>query len=204
MVGVFNLSPIIVTLAVMTIVRNVANLLNHAELHAVDHPAAYVYLGNGKLLGLPFPVWLFAAVAVVAFLVQTWTRLGFSVFAVGENETAARLSGLAVWRTKMAVYVISGLGAGLAGMILSSQVHTATSTYGIGYELDVIAAVVVGGTSLFGGTGSVHRSVLGVLLIGVINSGLTFLNVPAAYFQLVKGLIIIAALALDQRLRSDR
>jgi ribose/xylose/arabinose/galactoside ABC-type transport system permease subunit len=204
MVGVFKLPAIIVTLATMTLVRNIAHLLNHAELHSVNHPAAYIYLGGGKLLGLPFPVWVFAAVAVVAILVQTWTRLGFTVFAVGENETAARLSGLPVWQTKVVVYAISGLGAALAGMIQSSEVHTATSTYGVGVELDVIAAIVVGGTSLFGGTGSVQRSVLGVLLIGVINNGLTFLNVPAAYFQIVKGLIIIGALALDYRLRSDR
>jgi ribose/xylose/arabinose/galactoside ABC-type transport system permease subunit len=204
MIAVFDLPPIIVTLATMTLVRNIAHLLNHAELHSVNQPGSYLFLGGGKLLGLPFQVWLFAAVAVVAFLVQSWTRLGFGVYAVGENETAARLSGLPVWRTKIMVYVISGLGAGLAGMILSSQVHTATSTYGVGYELDVIAGIVVGGTSLFGGIGSVQRSVLGVLLIGVINDGLNILTVPAADFQIVKGLIIIGALALDYRLRSDR
>ncbi len=204
LIGLFKLPPIIVTLGMMSLVRSVALLSGQASLHSVDRPGSYLYLGGGKLLGLPFPVWIFAGVAVAALLVQVRTRFGLTVFAVGENETAARLSALPVWRTKVLVYVISGLGAGLAGMILSSQVRTATATYGVGYELDVIAAIVVGGTSLFGGSGSVHRSALGALLIGVINDGLNILNVPVAEFQIVKGAIIVAALALDQRLRADR
>jgi ribose/xylose/arabinose/galactoside ABC-type transport system permease subunit len=174
------------------------------SLPGSEWPHAYLYLGGGKLLGLPFPVWIFAGVAVAVYLVQSRLRFGFTVFAVGENERAARLAGLAVWQTKVAVYVLSGIGAGIAGVILSSQVQTATTTYGVGSELDVIAAIVVGGTSLFGGTGSVHRSVLGALLVGVINNGLNILNVPVAEFQIVKGAIIIGALALDRHLRSDR
>jgi ribose/xylose/arabinose/galactoside ABC-type transport system permease subunit len=204
MVGVFGLPPIIVTLGMLELVRSVALLVGQASQHPVTGPPAYLYIGGGKLLGLPFPVWIFAAVALVMFFVQSRTRFGFTVFGVGENERAARLSGLPVWQTKIAVYVISGIGAGIAGIILSSQVHTATATYGVGYELDVIAAIVVGGTSLFGGTGSVLRSVLGALLIGVINDGLNILNVPVAEFQIVKGVLIIGALALDRHLRSER
>jgi ribose/xylose/arabinose/galactoside ABC-type transport system permease subunit len=204
MVGFFGLPPIIVTLGMLELVRSIALLVGQASQHPLTGPPAYLYIGGGKLAGLPFPVWIFAGAALVMFLVQSRTRFGFTVFGVGENERAARLSGLPVWQTKIAVYTLSGIGAGIAGIILSSQVQTATATYGVGYELDVIAAIVVGGTSLFGGSGSVHRSVLGALLIGVINNGLNILNVPVAEFQIVKGLMIIGALALDRRLRSDR
>lgn len=203
MVGIFGLPPIIVTLAMMGAIRSVALLVGQGSQRPVTGPDAYLYLGGGKPFGLPFPVWIFAGVAAAVFLVQTRTRFGFAVFAVGENRSAAYLAGLPVWQTTVAVYVVSGIGAGLAGMIQSSQVQTATATYGVGIELDVIAAIVVGGTSLFGGVGSVHRSVLGALLVGVVNNGLNILDVPVAEFQIVKGTIIIGALALDRRLRGE-
>ncbi len=141
--------------------------------------------------------------ALVGLFVRTRTRLGFSIFAVGENERAARLCGLPVARVRTLTYVISGVGAGLAGMVLSASTHTATAVYATGYELNVIAAIVVGGTSLFGGRGSVLRSVLGALLIGVINNGLNILNVPIAPQLVAQGFVIVVAVSFDQYVRRE-
>jgi ribose/xylose/arabinose/galactoside ABC-type transport system permease subunit len=200
----FRLPAIVVTLGMMSVVRGVALLIGGGSQRAVVQPASYLRLGSGRFLGIPAPVYLFAVVAAIGWLVQARTRFGFSVFAVGENERAARLCGVPVVRTKTLVYVLSGLGAGLAGMVLSSTTHTATAVYGNGYELNVIAAVVVGGTSLFGGRGSVLRSVLGAVLIGVINNGLSILNVPIAEELIAEGLVIVLAITFDQYVRRDR
>jgi len=131
---------------------------------------------------------------------QTRTRFGLTVFAIGENEEAARLCGLPVTRTRLLVYAISGIGAAIGGLMLSSQVSTAWATYGTGIELDVIAAIVLGGTSLSGGNGSVYHSVIGALLIGEMNNGMSMLNIPLEQQLIAKGLIIVLAIALNNRL----
>jgi Branched-chain amino acid transport system / permease component len=137
-------------------------------------------------------------VTTVAFL-QFATPLGVRVAAIGDNERAAYLSGQRVWQTKLAIYALSSFGASVAGIILSSQVHTAAATYGeFGTELDVIASVVLGGTSLSGGRGSVVRTVLGVLFLGVMNSGMAILNVPIDGQLIAKGILIALALAAAQ------
>jgi ribose/xylose/arabinose/galactoside ABC-type transport system permease subunit len=199
----FDLPAIVVTLASMSIVRGIALLIGNGSQRAIAGPPAYLHLGSGRLLGIPTPVYLFAVVAGIGWVLQSRTAFGFSVFGIGENERAAHLCGLPILRTKTLVYVLSGLGAGLAGMVLSSQTHTATAVYGTGYELNVIAAVVVGGTSLFGGRGSVLRSVLGAVLIGIINNGLNILNVPIAEQLIVEGLVIVLAITFDQYVRRD-
>lgn len=210
-VGLFNgvvisrwqLPPIVVTLGAMTIVRGIALLIGNGSQRSVTQPHAYLQIGGGKAFGIPTPVYIFLGMAVLGWLLQAHTTFGFGVFAVGESERAARLCGLPVARVKTLVYVLSGLGAGLAGIVLSSQTHTATAVYGSGYELNVIAAVVVGGTSLFGGRGSVLRSVLGALLIGIINNGLSIINVPTAEQLIVEGLVIVVAVAFDQYVRRE-
>jgi inositol transport system permease protein len=199
----FQLPAIVVTLGTMTIVRGIALLIGNGSQRAVTEPSSYLSMGGGRTFGLPTPVYIFAGVAVVGLLIQTRTRFGFSVYAVGENERAARLCGLPVGRVKTLVYVLSGIGAGLAGMVLSASTHTATAVYGTGYELNVIAAIVVGGTSLFGGRGSVLRSVLGALLIGVINNGLNILNVAIAPQLVAQGIVIVAAITFDQYVRRE-
>ena len=131
--------------------------------------------------------------------VQRLTPLGLRVAAIGENERAAYLSGHRTRLTKMALYGISGLGAAIAGMIQSSQVHTAAATYGeFGIELDVIAAIVLGGTSLTGGSGSVVRTLVGTLFLGVMNNGMNILNVPLDVQLIAKGIIIVLSLALSE------
>ena len=194
-----GLAPFVVTLAGLSIVRGAALLVGGPDLHLIRGPASFIAIGSGSLAGVPLSVLVFAAAIVVGAFVQYGTTFGVSVLAVGANQRAARLSGHRVRRTKAAAYVACAACAGLAGVIQASQVHTAAATYGMGIELDVIAAVVVGGTNLVGGSGSVLLTVVGVLLIGVMNNGLGLLNTPIEWQLIVKGLIIVVALGLSER-----
>jgi ribose/xylose/arabinose/galactoside ABC-type transport system permease subunit len=199
-VAFLELPPIIVTLAMLSIVRGSALILGGPEQHLIRDRPEYSFIGAGNLFGLPGPVYIFALVALVMIFVQRRTPLGLLVAAIGDNERAAYLSGHRTRATKTLVYAISGLGAALAGIIQSSQVHTALATYGpFGTELDVIAAVVVGGTSIMGGNGSVARTVLGVFFLGVVNDGMNILNVPIDIQLIAKGAIIVVALAVAAR-----
>lgn len=199
-VAFLELPPIIVTLAMLSIVRGSALILGGPEQHLICDQPEYSFIGAGNLFGLPVPVYIFALVALVMIFVQRRTPLGLLVAAIGDNERAAYLSGHRTQATKTLVYAISGLGAALAGIIQSSQVHTALATYGpFGTELDVIAAVVVGGASIMGWNGSVARTLLGVFFLGVVNDGMNILNVPIDIQLMAKGAIIVAALGLAAR-----
>ncbi|MBX3576674.1 MAG: ABC transporter permease [Rhizobiaceae bacterium] len=199
-VAFLQLPPIIVTLAMLSIVRGTALIVGGPEQHLIRNEPAYSFIGTGTLMGLPFSIYIFAAVALLMILVQRRTPLGLLVAAIGDNERAAYLSGHRIRLTKTLVYVICGAGAALAGIIQSSQVHTALATYGpFGTELDVIAAVVLGGTSIMGGNGSVARTLLGVFFLGVVNNGMNILNVPIDIQLIAKGAIIVVALALAAR-----
>lgn len=199
-VAFLELPPIIVTLAMLSITRGSALLLGGPEQHLIRNRPVYTFIGAGALFGLPFPIYVFALVACVLMLVQRCTPLGILVAAIGDNERAAYLSGHRTRATKTLVYVISGIGAALAGIIQSSQVHTALATYGpFGTELDVIAAVVLGGTSIMGGNGSIARTLLGVFFLGVVNNAMNILNVPIDIQLMAKGAIIVAALGLVAR-----
>ncbi len=196
-IAFLELPPIIVTLAMLSIARGFALILGGPEQHLIREQPEYSFIGAGNLFGLPVPVYIFALVALVMICVQRRTPLGLQVAAIGDNERAAYLSGHRTRATKTLVYVISGLGAALAGIIQSSQVHTALATYGpFGTELDVIAAVVLGGTSIMGGNGSIARTLLGVFFLGVVNDGMNILNVPIDIQLMAKGAIIVAALGL--------
>jgi ribose transport system permease protein len=156
-------------------------------------------LDSTALLGIPTPVWLVAVLTLCVFVLSRNTRFGRYVYAVGGNERAAVLSGLPVDRIKRAVYTLCGALAGMAGVILVARLDTAAPNAGVGYELDSIAAVVIGGTSLSGGRGSVFGTVIGCLTIGVLSVGLNVLGVKSEWQQVVKGVVIIAAVALDRR-----
>ncbi|MBV9740719.1 MAG: ABC transporter permease, partial [Hyphomicrobiales bacterium] len=196
-IAVLQLPPIIVTLAMLSVVRGSALMLGGPEQHLIRDKPEYTFIGAGNLFGLPFSIYVFALVALVMIFIQRRTPLGLLVAAIGDNERAAYLSGHCTRATKTLVYVISGLGAALAGIIQSSQVHTALATYGpFGTELDVIAAIVLGGTSITGGNGSVARTLLGVFFLGVVNDGMNILNVSIDIQLIAKGAIIIVALAL--------
>ena len=193
-----GLAPFVVTLAALSMVRGAALLIGGPDLHLIRGPAAFLAIGSGSLAGAPLSVFVFAAAVALGTFVQYGTTFGVSILAVGASERAARLSGHRVRRTKAMAYVACAACAGIAGVIQASQVHTAAATYGMGVELDVIAAVVVGGASLAGGSGSVPLTLAGVLLIGVVNDGLGLMNTPIEWQLIVKGLIIVLALGLAE------
>ncbi len=198
-IAVLRLPPIIMTLGMLSIVRGFALFMGGPDLHQIRNEPFYTFLGNGKLAGLPVSVWVFLLLTALMYWVQKRTSLGLMVSSIGDNARAVSLSGRSVSGTICLVYALSGVGAAIAGMLLSSQVNTASATYGeFGTELDVIAAVVLGGASLMGGKGSVLRTFLGVVLLGIINNGLNILNVPVDQQLMVKGAIIVAALALSE------
>ena len=160
---------------------------------------SFRWIGTGNLFGIPLPVVILLAVFAVSWFVLTRTRFGRYIYAVGGNPHAAKTSGINVVRVRFLVYVISGALAGLAGMILSARTGSALPQAGIAYELDAIAAVVIGGTSLSGGVGRVTGTLIGALIIGVMNNGLDLLGIESYYQQILKGALIVGAVMLDQK-----
>ncbi|AGI72481.1 monosaccharide ABC-transporter transmembrane protein [Octadecabacter arcticus 238] len=186
----------VVTLGGLTIFRGIALAIGNGGNIAGFSPE-YGWWGTGLVGPVPVPLIVFAVVALIGYLVLTQTRFGRSVYAVGSNPEAARLSGINVNRVTIATYGIIGFCAGLSGFVLSARLNSAEAVAGTGYELTVIAAVVIGGTSLHGGTGGVIGTVIGAILTGVLINGLVLLNTPPYTQQIMIGLIIIAAVAFD-------
>jgi len=204
LIGAFNgfiitkskIAPFIVTLGTMTIGRGLALILSNGR-PVSNLSDSFVFIGSGKILGIPFLIIILLFMFILCSVILNKTILGRYIYAVGGNEQAARASGINVNQVKMAVYSISGLLAGLAGILLTSRITTGQPNAGAGFELDAIAAVVIGGTSTTGGKGSIAGTLIGVLLIGVINNSLDLLNVTSYYQQVVMGVIIIGAVVLD-------
>jgi ribose transport system permease protein len=193
----FSLPPFVATLGMFSIARGLT-LLWTGGFPITGLGDSFGYLGTGILLGMPMPVWIMLALTAVFVVVTKRTRFGRHLYAVGGNERAARLTGLNVARIKLGVYTLAGALAGIAGLIVTARLDSAQPNAGLGYELDSIAAVVIGGTSLSGGRGSVMGTVLGCLIIGVLNNGLFLLNVSPFWQQVIKGLVILLAVALDK------
>jgi ribose transport system permease protein len=190
------LAPFIVTLGTMTFLRGLAYTITNGQ-PIVSSDLNFKDLGNGYLLGIPVPVIAMLAVFLVAWFVLERTRYGRHVYAVGGNAQAARLAGVQVNRILLSVYVIAGICAGLAGVIFAARVISAQPTAGTGYELDAIAAVVLGGTSLVGGRGRIVGTLIGAIILGVLTTGLILLNVQFFTQLLIKGVVIILAVAID-------
>ncbi|CRK76715.1 Ribose transport system permease protein RbsC [Nereida ignava] len=190
------LAPFIVTLGTMTFLRGLAYTLTEGK-PVVSSTLSFKALGSGYWLGIPIPVYIMAAVYLISWFVLERTTFGRHVYAVGGNPTAARLAGVKVKRVTATVYVIAGVCAGIAGLIFSARVISAQPTAGQGYELDAIAAVVLGGTSLMGGRGRILGTLIGAAILGVLTTGLILLNVPFFTQLLVKGAVIIFAVAID-------
>ncbi|MEM5528879.1 ABC transporter permease [Gammaproteobacteria bacterium AS21] len=201
LVAIIGLPAIVVTLAVMSIVRGAGLLVAGPSLLLIREPESFLFIGSGLIANVPVPVYIFVLLAAIAIFVQKKTTFGILVLATGDNQRAAFLSGHNSNKIKIICYALCALGAAIAGIIQASQVHTAAATYGAGIELDVIAAVVLGGTSLMGGNGTMVRTVMGVLMIGIINNGLGILNVPVEMQLIAKGCIIICALLVSQMQR---
>ena len=195
--------PFVVTLGGLSAFRGAA-LLFAGGGPISGFSADYTWWGQGKVGPVPVPMIIFLAFAVLAHVVLRYTRFGRHVYAVGGNPEAARLAGLNVGRITLSVYVIIGFFAGLAGFVLSARLNSAEAVAGIGYELTVIASVVIGGTSLFGGTGSVFGTVIGSILIGTLINGLVLMNVSTYIQQIIIGVIIVLAVAFDQFAKSRR
>ena len=202
-VTVFSIPPFIVTLGGLTIWRGATLILNDGSpISGFD--ANYRWWGTGSIAGVPVPIVLFGVIVAAGFVTQRYTRYGRYIYAVGGNPEAARLNGLNVAAIITSVYLIVGALSGLAGFLLSARLGAAEAVGGIGYELRVIASVVIGGTSLAGGRGGVGGTIVGALLIGVLTNGLVIMHVSSYWQQVVIGLIIVAAVAFDTYAKSHR
>lgn len=201
-ITVGRITPFVTTLGMMSIARSFT-LIHNQGMPISGFAPSFRYIGGGFVLGIPFPIIVFGVTVALAAIVLRETRLGRYTFAIGGNEEAVRLSGIRTGWYKTVVYVISGLASALAAVVLSSRLNSAETTAGTGYELDVIAAVVIGGTSLNGGRGGVWGTLIGALLIAVINQGMVLLGIGVYNQGLVKGLILLGAVLLD-RLREEQ
>ena len=204
----FLIPPFIATLGMMTVARGFALIYSNRPVSGLTD--TYNFIGQGEIfkvfpipgqppLGIPVPVIILALVAIGAHIMLNNTRFGRHIYAIGGNEQAALISGLNVGRIKIGVYTIAGLLSGLAGLVLSSRIGSGQPGLAVGIELDAIASAVIGGTSLSGGIGTIWGTIIGALIIGVLNNGLDLLNVSAYWQTIVKGSIIVVAVIVDER-----
>jgi ribose transport system permease protein len=201
MITFFNLPPFIVTLATMFMFNGWAYILaKHTSIYQV--PDSFVWLGRGADLGLPNAVVMMLLLYIAAHVLMSRMKLGRYIYAVGGNREAARLSGVPVRSVLMFAYVISGVLAGLGGVVMASQLKSGSATYGASYELYVIAAVVVGGTSVSGGEGKIFGTLIGAFIIAVIRNGMNLTGVESEMQKVVFGILILAAVLLDRLKRA--
>ncbi|WP_322101763.1 ABC transporter permease [Paraburkholderia sp. J41] len=198
-----RVQPFIVTLGMMTALVGVGLAYSGGE-PVIGVPRSLAWIGRGRVAGVPVQALLFVVMAAVSTVVLRMTRFGRHVYAVGGNVEAARLSGVPVDKVRVIAYCLSGLFAGLGGLVMSTQLNIGEANLGKGLELDAIAAVVVGGTSLSGGVGGIGGTIVGVLLIGVLNNLLNLLNIPAYTQLIVKGAIIVGAVLIHAQLSRSK
>jgi len=195
----FNMPTFITTLGLLTVLSGAANLITDG-FPITSFPFQFNFLGAGILFGIPFPVYIFAAVFGFVYFLMNYTSFGRALYAVGGNLEAARLSGIDVWKTKTLALGITGVLTAIAGVLIASQILSGSASAARGWELDVISAVIIGGTSLFGGKGTVRGTLIGVLFLGIIVNGMTLLNVSEYWQLVVRGGLIIGAVLLNHAL----
>lgn len=193
----FKVPPFVATLAMLTIARG------FTMLWTKGYPISslgkdFAYIGTGWFLGIPVLVWIAAVVVILAVILTNRTAFGKYVYAIGGNESAAKLSGINISRVKIIVYTLAGALAAIGGIMVTSRLNSAQPNAGLSYELDSIAAVVIGGTSLSGGRGTIAGTVLGAMIIGVLNNGLVLMDVSPFWQQVVKGAVILLAVMIDK------
>ena len=198
-----KIPPFIVSLGMMTAARGMAAVVSNGR-PVGELPSSMTWLGINSVLGIPGVVYVYLAFALIAFILLDKMRYGRHIIAIGGNENAARICGVRVEKCLVLTYMFAGIAAGISGNILVSTTMAANPTYGVMYELDAIASTVIGGTSLSGGKGSVALCILGAIIVGVINNGLNLLGVDPYWQQIVKGLIIVFAVFLDQLRRNKK
>ncbi|GEL66718.1 ribose ABC transporter permease [Marinilactibacillus psychrotolerans] len=195
-----KVAPFIATLATMTIFRGLTLVYTEGNpITGFSDDFTFLFFGRGYLFGIPFPVVLMAIAFGILFVLLHKMTFGRKTFAIGGNENASYIAGIKSDRVKYTVYAISGMMSALAGLILTSRLNSAQPTAGTAYELDAIAAVVIGGTSLAGGKGRIVGTLIGALIIGTLNNGLNLLGVSSFYQQVVRGIVIIIAVLLDRK-----
>ncbi|MCR4744874.1 MAG: ribose ABC transporter permease [Lachnospiraceae bacterium] len=202
--GLFNgfviskttIPPFIVTLATMNIARGLAGVYTGGSPVRVVSKE-WQWVGAGYVAGIPVPVIIMILVFIISILILNRTKMGRYIYAVGGNPLAARFSGIDVSQVKFLVYTYSGIMAGIAGIILASRMYSGQPTAGEGAEMDAIAAVVVGGTSMAGGSGKLSGTLIGALIIGILNNGLNLMNVNSFWQTVVKGVVILLAVMID-------
>jgi ribose transport system permease protein len=195
-----NLPPFIVTLGMMGVARGLSLVLTDG-LPVSGLPETFTKLGNETIFYIPIPVIFLIVVAIISSFILSRTIFGRYVYSIGSNEEAAQLSGINVNFHKLMIYVVCGLLSGLAGVLLTARLVSAQPSAGTGYELDAIAAVVIGGASLMGGVGTVGGTIIGAFIMGVLRNGLNLLNVTPFWQQIAIGVVIVLAVYLDQMRR---
>lgn len=195
-----RLQPFIATLITMTVYRGVTLIFTDGKPVSGLGDSSILYsVGKGVVFGIPVPVWIMVLAFLGFLFMLSKTVFGRQVYATGSNSKAASLAGVNINKTKIWVYSISGFMAALSGIILLSRLGSAQPTLGVGYELDAIAAVALGGTSMSGGRGRIYGTIVGVLIIAVLNNGLNILGVSSYYQEVVKGLVILLAVLMDRK-----
>ncbi|MCO4318111.1 ABC transporter permease [Phyllobacterium sp. 21LDTY02-6] len=202
-----NVAPFIATLGTLYVARGFALLSSDGQTfpNLVGKPelstTGFGFLGSGRLLGLPVSIWILVVVALAAAYVARYTPIGRQIFAVGGNERAARMSGIRVDRVKMFVYMFSGLCAAIVGVVISSELMASHPATGNSFELNAIAAAVLGGTSMSGGRGTIGGTIIGAFVIGILSDGLVMMGVSSFWQMVIKGIVIIVAVVVDQAQR---
>jgi len=196
-VAVARVPAFIVTLGMMGIARGLALIISNGQ-GIYGLPKEILFLGQARPFGVPTPVYILIGTAIVAHYILAHTRFGHHTLALGDNENAARATGINVRRLRIQLYALSGLMAGLAGLVFTARVNTGDPTAGLNYELAAITAAIIGGTNLFGGRGSILGTMIGALVMGVLQNGLTLMNMQSYYQQMAIGGVLVAAVWLDQ------
>jgi simple sugar transport system permease protein len=199
-----DIPAFIVTLAGLSILRGYALWLTEGYSIPINDVPGFFWLGRGTLAGIPVPALIAAGVALWGFVVMARTRYGRQVVAVGSNAEAARRVGMPARRVILSVYVVSGVASAIAGLLIAARLGSGSSNAAVGFELQVIAAVVLGGTSLMGGKGSMTGTVLGAMTIAVIGNGLILAHISPFFTQIVTGAIILVAIWMNTKLFSTR
>lgn len=198
-----KMPPFVATLAMLAVARGLTLVYTEGRpIAGIDK--RFIWLGRGTVLGVPVAVLIMALVFVAAWWVLRYTRFGNYVYATGDNEEVSRLAGIPTQRVLWSVYVISGFTAALGGILLVARLWSAQPNAAVGMELDAIAAPVLGGVSLFGGVGSVTGTLVGAFILGILSNGLNLMGVPSFYQQVIKGVVLILAVALDLLTKRER
>ena len=204
LVAGFNMFPFVVTLASQLVIRGLGYVLSGGYSFALANPT-FRQIGLGRLFGaIPYPILMLAAVFIISFILMHWTKFGRYVYAVGGNINAARASGINIFWTRTLTFIISGLFAGVSGVIMTARINAAQPNIGIGYETDAIAACVIGGTSFVGGVSTIPGTLIGIVIIGLIYNGMNLMGIESYWQTISKGLLIIGAVMLDMTINRKR